>query len=373
MRIRPGRRTAAVALTLVCALGPALVMSAIPAAGQEVPSPTPTADPTDSPTPTPTPEPTTSPDPTTSPEPSTSPTGDPTSTPTTADPVGTFVLKVPADPRDRTRTARADRRSSAAKRRWADWTPSTAGRLSTARLDREAARDRAKGWSTQRIARAVYAPFPVMGPASWTDSWGAPRFTGGYHPHAGQDVLCRWGAPVLAVEAGSVSYGFSALGGNSAYLARADGSFWYYAHLSSFAGAGQTHSVKPGDIIGRCGDTGDATVPHVHFGFYTAARVALDPMHALTVMLRQAEHRLHGAGGTGAVPTPDADTALPPTVPPVVAVQAAPAPITVVPAKGLSTGSRFLLLLAVLWPLPLLSARVRNRLPAGLRATTPAT
>jgi len=255
-------------------------------------------------------------------------------------------------------------------RRWADWTPSTTGQWSTATLDRAARRDRAKGWSVQRIARAVYAPFPVMGPANWTDSWGAPRFGGGYHPHAGQDVLCRWGAPVLAVEQGSVSYGWNSLGGKVAYLTRADGSFWYYAHLSSYAGGTGTRTVEAGDIIGRCGDTGDATIPHVHFGFYTAQGVALDPMHALTVMLGFAEQRARGAGHAGAIPTPEAGTALASPAPPVTVVQAQLAPVSIVPTPGLSPGTRFLLLLALVWPLPLLSRRVRARLPAALGATS---
>ena len=58
----------------------------------------------------------------------------------------------------------------------------------------------ATGWSEERIRREVYAPFIVVGPASWADSWHAVRHGPGpvVRQHEGEDVLCRSGSPVLA-------------------------------------------------------------------------------------------------------------------------------------------------------------------------------
>jgi peptidoglycan LD-endopeptidase LytH len=49
--------------------------------------------------------------------------------------------------------------------------------------------------------------------------------------------------------------------------------------------------VRPGDVIGYCGNTGNAltTAPHVHFGWYDANGDAKDPMPFLVAWLRAAE------------------------------------------------------------------------------------
>jgi murein DD-endopeptidase MepM/ murein hydrolase activator NlpD len=171
----------------------------------------------------------------------------------------------------------------------------TSGTYSTAILDREAAALRARGWSEPRIAQDVYVPFIVEGPASWSNTWGAPRYAGGFHLHEGQDVFCNLGAPVLATEAGKVQFDTNTLGGNVARLIRPDGSYWYYAHLSGWnlsLKSGQ--EVTTGTVLGYCGNTGDAAggPTHVHFGEYSAAGVASDPMAALIGWLHTAEARL---------------------------------------------------------------------------------
>ncbi|MGZ4131834.1 MAG: M23 family metallopeptidase [Actinomycetota bacterium] len=178
-------------------------------------------------------------------------------------------------------------------RDWRGWKPDPQwGTYNTAPLDELAAKRRKQGWSDMEIARKIYAPFIVEGPAAWSDSWGAPRWDGYYHPHHGQDVLCPYGAPVIALEAGTIAYGYDSLGGNAAYLQRGDGSFWYYAHLSGYAA--NLHSgmhVHKGEVIGRCGASGDASVPHVHFCFFSANHDAVDPMPTLIRLLREAEDR----------------------------------------------------------------------------------
>jgi murein DD-endopeptidase MepM/ murein hydrolase activator NlpD len=362
------------------------LLAMLPAAlASETASPTPdpiaTTEPVSDPSPSPSDVP--SPDPTQTPAPTATATGTPTATDTPAPTqtqtpgstpatnggggeVPTLVLPDPGDLPGNHHGHRADRK------RWKRWRPSMDGAWNTKRLDRAAARARHRGWSTAKIAREIYAPFILMGPASFSDSWGAPRFAGGYHPHTGQDVLCRWGAPVLAIEDATVTYGHNILGGKVAYLSREDGSFWYYAHLSKTDPELDGARVSQGDIIGRCGATGDATVPHVHFGFETAQGTMLDPLHALRVTLRLAEaglYRVPRDRPEKPVPTPDPATALP-APRPYKPVASQPAPATSLPMNypemTLATG--VLVAIGVLGPLTFLYRRTRRAVP-----TPPAT
>ncbi|HYY09017.1 MAG TPA: M23 family metallopeptidase [Actinomycetota bacterium] len=167
------------------------------------------------------------------------------------------------------------------------------GSFSTEELVAAAKVLRTAGWSEERIRRQVYAPFIVVGPASWSDSWHAPRYGPGslIRQHEGQDVLCRYGTEVLAPEDGTIEFGTGLLGGRSAHLFREDGGYYYFAHFvrwndREFSDGDQVHR---GDVIGYCGDTGNATVAHVHFGWYGPDGVAIDPMRRLISWLREAE------------------------------------------------------------------------------------
>jgi hypothetical protein len=171
------------------------------------------------------------------------------------------------------------------------------GSYSTDNLMAVATRLRALGWAPDEIAEEVFPPFIVEGPANWIDSWGAPRFGPGavVRTHKGQDVFCRYGDPVLAAEPGTIEYGEGGLGGIVARLHRSDGSYWYYAHLADtndgrFPSGSQ---METGDVIGYCGNTGNAitTPPHVHFGWYQADGSARNPMRQLVRWLAVAEER----------------------------------------------------------------------------------
>jgi murein DD-endopeptidase MepM/ murein hydrolase activator NlpD len=75
------------------------------------------------------------------------------------------------------------------------------------------------------------------------------------------------GAPVVAVEAGSViSAGWSGGGGNMVRIKHASGFESYYLHLSAFAkGIRVGRRVDQGELIGRVGMTGTATGPHLDY------------------------------------------------------------------------------------------------------------
>ena len=187
------------------------------------------------------------------------------------------------------------------------WAPNPKwGAYSTQRLVVAERRLERHGMPERKALDAAFAPFPVGGLAVWSDTWGAPRYAGGYHPHHGQDLLCAEGTPLLAVQPGIVEFGSDPLGGTTIELTLRDGSFWYYAHLDHYAkGLTDGEHVSTGQVIGACGQSGDATVPHLHFSYFTASGAARNPMHALLGWLHRAEHRagVRPSNGHG-VPTP---------------------------------------------------------------------
>ncbi len=110
---------------------------------------------------------------------------------------------------------------------------------------------------------------PVNAATSYTDSWGSPRSGG--RSHKGVDMMAARGAPLVAIESGTVTRtSDSSLGGISIYLTGASGNRYYYAHLDSLADgiAGGT-SVSVGDLVGLNGSSGNASyaAPHLHFQY----------------------------------------------------------------------------------------------------------
>jgi peptidase M23-like protein len=119
--------------------------------------------------------------------------------------------------------------------------------------------------------------FPVYGPSSYTDTFGAPRADVAYHH--GDDIFAPLGAPLLACADGLVfSVGWNDIGGNRLWLRDSQGNAFYYAHLSAFSPlAGNGRHVKAGDVLGFVGNTGDAagTPTHLHFEVHPASLLFL--------------------------------------------------------------------------------------------------
>jgi murein DD-endopeptidase MepM/ murein hydrolase activator NlpD len=117
-----------------------------------------------------------------------------------------------------------------------------------------------------RLTASGYV-FPIYGPASFTNSFNAPRATTGWHH--GEDIFAPLGAPILAVADGIVySVGWNKVGGLRFWLQDTAGNEFYYAHLSAFSPlAINGAQVRAGDVIGFVGNTGDAehTPYHLHF------------------------------------------------------------------------------------------------------------
>lgn len=175
------------------------------------------------------------------------------------------------------------------------WEPRSLGAYDSSSLVNSAARALALGYHGE--LRKLFAPFIVGGHASWTDSWGAPRYGPGrrVRAHQGQDVFCDQGAPLLASQSGRLEFDQDDLGGRVARLYRRDGSYWYYAHLADWntQAFSSGDEIRRGDVVGYCGDSGNARggVPHVHFGFYGPDGIARDPLVHLARWLQAAQMR----------------------------------------------------------------------------------
>ena len=131
---------------------------------------------------------------------------------------------------------------------------------------------------TPKLTAGGYV-FPVYGPSSYTDTFGAPRgdISSGWH-HGG-DIFAPLGAPLLAVASGTLfSVGWNEVGGNRLWLRDGQGNLFYYAHLSAFSPlAVNGNKVNAGDVIGFVGNTGDAqgTPYHLHFEIHPVGLLGL--------------------------------------------------------------------------------------------------
>ncbi len=122
--------------------------------------------------------------------------------------------------------------------------------------------------AVQVSGSGVFRVCPVDQPRAYSDSFGAPRYAGGYHPHAGNDILAPTGTPIRAPFDGTANTSYNTLGGNAVYV-RGSAGYVYNAHLSSYSSL-SNGPVHAGDVIGYVGDTGDAQggPSHDHFEWH---------------------------------------------------------------------------------------------------------
>ena len=159
--------------------------------------------------------------------------------------------------------------------------------------------------------------FPVAGPTSFSDTFGAPRMVGTkyYHLHEGTDVFASQGTPLVATNRGVIlRKGVGVLGGNKLWLVAADGTQYYYAHLSAFQeGVDDGTVVEAGQVIGYVGNTGNAitTPAHVHFEIHPGGGAAIDPFPVLDAVRRSDITALLAAGNQVTTTTSTTSTTIP--------------------------------------------------------------
>jgi hypothetical protein len=147
------------------------------------------------------------------------------------------------------------------------------------------------GMPPEEVLRIGFGHFPVGGLATFRDDFGDPRFTPTFHTHQGNDIFAAFDTPVRAPFDGIVRFADEAVGGKSAYVTTADGTFYYMTHLKSFAqGVASGSRVSQGQIVGTVGDTGNAKggAPHVHFEIHPRGGAAINPKPLLDQWLAEA-------------------------------------------------------------------------------------
>ncbi len=138
--------------------------------------------------------------------------------------------------------------------------------------------------------------FPVIGPVAYQDDFGDPRADG--PPHPGNDLLASRKRPVVAAEAGTISFWTtSATAGCMLYLHGDSGTTYQYIHLNNdltrrndnrgkcvpgvayARGLEDGARVAAGQLVGFVGDSGDANGihPHLHFEVHPGGGAAVDP------------------------------------------------------------------------------------------------
>lgn len=269
---------AALAALVVVSTGPALAQ--VPPVGTTTTTTSPSTTTTSAPPPPPS---TTTPGPTLLPRPTTTTTGarsGPTTTTTVAPPEGGGPGSAPSGPATAIGPVPNFVRSA----------PNDTGALLDALADLEAF-----GLTPQETALVGMGHFPIAGFASWSDDWQAPRYTPTFHLHQGNDIFAAGGTPVLAPADGVLRYQDEAVGGLSAYVTIADGTYFYMAHLSAFvAGLASGVSVHVGQVVGFVGNTGDAAggATHCHFEIHPQGGAAVDPKATLDAWVAEALARV---------------------------------------------------------------------------------
>ncbi len=147
--------------------------------------------------------------------------------------------------------------------------------------------------------------FPIYGPSSFIDSFGAARADVSWHH--GDDIFAPVGAPLLAVADGTLfSVGWNDIGGLRLWLRDGAGNEFYYAHLSALSTkAVDGTAVQAGDVIGFVGNTGDArgTPTHLHFEIHPVSMLylgydgAVDPTNYLQAWQRLQDVPIEGVVG----------------------------------------------------------------------------
>lgn len=150
----------------------------------------------------------------------------------------------------------------------------------------------------------VYFPVPESSKTpslttSFVDTWQAERNYQGKRGHEGTDIMAgentRGLYPVLSMTDGTVAnMGWLDKGGYRIGVISDSGTYYYYAHLDSYANLKEGDEVKAGQLLGYMGDSGygpEGTkgqfAVHLHVGIYiylNGEEISLNPYYVLCAL-----------------------------------------------------------------------------------------
>lgn len=131
---------------------------------------------------------------------------------------------------------------------------------------------------------------------SYIDTWMAEREYGGKRRHEGTDIMAlrneRGLYPVVSMTDGVVTnMGWLDKGGYRIGITSDSGTYYYYAHLDSYANLSEGDEVDAGELLGYMGDSGygeEGTKGkfdvHLHVGIYSylgGREVSVNPYYVL--------------------------------------------------------------------------------------------
>ena len=131
---------------------------------------------------------------------------------------------------------------------------------------------------------------------SYMNSWMKDRSYGGARGHEGTDLMAsvnkRGIYPIISMTDGVVTnLGWLEKGGYRVGITSDSGTYYYYAHLDSYANIQKGNRVKAGELLGYMGDTGygeEGTKGkldvHLHVGIYSyeeGREISVNPYYVL--------------------------------------------------------------------------------------------
>jgi murein DD-endopeptidase MepM/ murein hydrolase activator NlpD len=151
-----------------------------------------------------------------------------------------------------------------------------------ARIRRELVRSRRVSHRSQETPRLWRGPFQLPRASRITSTFGSARVYNGEvkSRHLGTDFAGAVGVPVRAAGRGVVALVANFyLAGRSVYIDHGGGLVTTYFHLSR-ADVGEGDTVVAGQRIGRVGQSGRVTGPHLHW----AARYGIIPVNPMSLL-----------------------------------------------------------------------------------------
>jgi murein DD-endopeptidase MepM/ murein hydrolase activator NlpD len=96
--------------------------------------------------------------------------------------------------------------------------------------------------------------------------------------HAGEDFAAAVGTNLVAMSTGTVAFAGPESGyGTMVKIRYWDGTVSFYAHMSRIS-VTEGEAVEPGQIVGRSGNTGESTGPHLHLEIHPDNGEAVNPV-----------------------------------------------------------------------------------------------